>query len=43
MEGRGSYVMIFLIEIRINFSYDDQSWLRRLEVWKRKESGVVLF
>jgi len=29
-EGRASYVMIFLIEICVNCSYDDHSWLRRL-------------
>jgi len=29
-EGRASYVMIFLIVICVNFSYDDHSWLRRL-------------
>jgi len=41
-EDTADYVMIFLIEICMN-CYDDQSWLRRLEVQKRKESGVVLF
>jgi hypothetical protein len=41
-EGTASYVMIFLIEICMKFSYDDQSWLRRLVMRKGKESGIVL-
>jgi len=40
-EGRTSYVMIFLIEICMNCSYDDQSFLRSLEM--RTKKGVAQF
>jgi hypothetical protein len=40
---RTNYITIFVIKTCTNYSYDDQSWLRRLEVQERKESDVVLF